>query len=296
MSDKALKIAVASGKGGTGKTTVTLGLASLYEHDVTLIDCDVEEPNVHLFTLKSKDRGINCQLKDPEWEISDFSVDIPSFNEELCNGCGICKSSCFFNAITIIGNSPLFFPELCHYCGACFNQCPRGAITVSKRTIGKIRKWKCGKTTFIDGQLNIGEAKSPPLIKHIKKGVNPNSLTFIDSPPGTSCPFVSAVNNADYVVLVSEPTPFGLNDLSLAVEALEKLNLKFGVIINKCDSKDNIITDYCLNKNIKLLGEIPLKKEIAEIYSQGKIPALELPELKNIYEKILRNIINEASK
>lgn len=169
MQDRALRIAVASGKGGTGKTTISLGLAASCDCEVTLIDCDVEEPNVHLFTLNSENNQSNLQNQENKCERACFSVDIPAFNETLCDGCGICKSACFFNAITIIGNTPLFFPELCHSCGSCFDQCPKNAITVVSKGIGETRKWKHGKINCIDGRLNIGEAKSPPLIKQIKK-------------------------------------------------------------------------------------------------------------------------------
>ncbi|HNY13068.1 MAG TPA: ATP-binding protein [Candidatus Wallbacteria bacterium] len=293
-----LKIVVASGKGGTGKTTVALNMALTFEGGLSFIDCDVEAPNAHLFfknceRYKNRGYGAGDDFFD---DIEKFHVAIPEFNGSLCNGCGKCKAVCKFNAITIMLGNPLFFPELCHSCEACFKVCPTGAIGVSKKYTGDIRRKKIDAINLTDGILNVSESKSPPLIKDIKKRFNKEGLTIIDAPPGTSCPVVAAVYGADYAVLVAEPTPFGLSDLKLAIETLRQLKVRFGVVINKFDGDFGGIKSYCEIENIDIIGIVPFNLKIAEIYSHGGFILDEMPETRDIFSNILKKAIGEAVK
>lgn len=262
-----MKIAVASGKGGTGKTTVAVNLALSIEN-VQFLDCDVEEPNASIF------------LKPDIKNTMRASVAIPEINEELCNFCGKCREVCEYNAIAVLPGkddkkgSVLFFPHLCHGCGACFLFCPQGAITETKREIGTIEKGYKGDLQFIQGRLDIGEAMSPPLIRQVKGYIDPGRTVIIDAPPGTSCPVIAAVKESDYCILVTEPTPFGLNDLVLAVEVLRKIKIPFGVVINRSDIGDGGVESYCEREKIDILIKIPFDRDIAVSYSKG-IPAVE---------------------
>lgn len=294
--DRPLKIAVASGKGGTGKTSVAVNMALASDRNISLLDCDVEAPNSHLFFQKDSDSE---DARHDEFfdSIEEFYVSIPEFNDNLCNGCGICKNTCKFNAITIILNKPLFFAELCHSCEACFKVCPVGAIAPAKKMIGKIRRKKINdKLSLTDGILNVSEAKSPPLIKKIVKTYAGNELCIIDAPPGTSCPVVAASYSADYAILITEPTPFGLSDLKLAVDTLRQLKIKFGVVINKYDGDFGEVKKYCEDEKIELLGIIPFDIKIAQIYSKGGIIVNELPFMRDLFSKILEKAISEAVK
>lgn len=274
-------IAVASGKGGTGKTTIALNLAAAIGSPVTLLDCDVEEPNVHLFL-------------GPSWEANEeFHVLNPSFDEERCSGCGECKRHCRFNAIAIFGGKPMLFPELCHSCGACVRACPSHAITEEQRAIGRIREGTSHGIRLIDGELNIGEAKSPPLIEGVRRRGDNETLAIIDAPPGTSCPVLAAVKDVDYLVLVTEPTPFGLNDLILAMEMAKALQRRYGVIINRSDIGNDQTLTYCQNQGIAILAQLPFDRDVARIYSQGKIPCHTLPHYRRIFEDIIARLNKE---
>ena len=264
-----MKIAIASGKGGTGKTTIATNLAYYLAHftdrNVTLLDCDVEEPNCHLFL-------------QPKWgNVYPVSVPVPEVDTSKCNGCGICSDLCQFSAIVCINNNTLTFPALCHGCGLCTRVCAPGAIKEVPREVGVVEMGTAYGINFVHGKLRIGEAMSPPLIKEVKKKLIPSGVTIIDSPPGTSCPVIEAIKGTDFVLLVTEPTPFGLNDLQLAVEMVREVGIPFAVIINRADVGDDRVKEYCAKEGILILMEIPEDREIAKTYSTGGIVLKEIP-------------------
>lgn len=280
-------ISVASGKGGTGKTTIAVNLALTLE-DAQLIDCDVEEPNAHIF--------IKPEIKEKRKAY----VPTPEVDNAKCNYCGRCREVCAYNAIVVLPPSEknkngrvLIFSHLCHNCGACSLFCPQGAIKEVDREIGTIEVGAKGNLQFVSGQLNIGETMSSPLIRQVKEYINSKSIVIIDAPPGTSCPVITAVKGSDFCVLVTEPTPFGLNDLTLAVEMLKKLEIPFGIVINRSDIGSNIIDKYCEEQGIPILMRIPFRKEIAFAYSEG-IPIIErFPEYKKIFYDLFKKIKDE---
>ncbi|KPK97903.1 MAG: (4Fe-4S)-binding protein [Omnitrophica WOR_2 bacterium SM23_72] len=278
-------ISVASGKGGTGKTTVAVNLA-LSLNNVQFLDCDVEEPNAQIF-LKPV---INEQKK--------AYIPVPKIDESKCSYCGKCAKVCVYNAIAVLPGqegkkgTTLVFAQLCHGCGACSALCPEKAIKEVNREIGIVERGDCGKIEFVHGKLNIGEAMSPPLIRQVKAYVNPKKTVIIDVPPGTSCPVVESVKGSDFCVLVTEPTPFGLNDLILAVEVLRKIKIPFGVVINRSDLGNNKTEEYCRQKDIPVLMRIPFKKEIAMAYSKGEPMVKAFPEYKKDFEELFNTIKN----
>ncbi|MBC8206862.1 MAG: ATP-binding protein [Kiritimatiellaeota bacterium] len=273
-----MKIVIASGKGGTGKTTVSVALAQAFDGPVCLIDADVEEPNSAFFMkpiIESK---------------RDVTVPVPQIDSEKCTACGVCSSLCVFNAIAVAGQSALVFPELCHSCGGCVRICPQNAITEQPSGIGEITRGQAAHITTLEGRLNIGSAMAPPLIRAVKKAAPEGMPVLIDAPPGTSCPMITAVTGADFVVLVTEPTPFGLNDLVLAVETVRKLGLPCGVIINRSDSGDDRVVRYCEEEKIRVLLQIPESRKIAEAYSRGDSLLTAKPELIHAFRKLLEEI------
>lgn len=272
-----MRIAVASGKGGTGKTTLALSLASSCGHDVRLLDCDVEEPNCHLFLR------VEAESKIP------VSSLIPALDKSKCIECGKCAKICAYNAIAFLGK-PMIFEELCHSCGGCVMICPTGALKEVQKEIGSLEFRKKGSINLVTGQLNVGHAMSPPLIRAVKKHISENTDTIIDCPPGTSCPMVTAVKGADYVIMVTEPTPFGLHDLKLAVESVRQLGLRFGVVINRSDSGNDDVKNFCRTNSIPLLLEIPDRREIAEAYSRGIPLADAMPEVKPMMQRLINDI------
>jgi len=277
-------ISVASGKGGTGKTTVAVSLAiSASAHgDVQLIDCDVEEPNSHIFLRPE------ITSQEPVGTL------IPEVDEGKCTGCGRCQEVCAFNAIVVLGKSVLTFQELCHGCGACAFFCPEDAITEVEREIGLIRSGNAGDIGFVDGILNVGEAMATPLIRAVKRRIDSSKLVIIDAPPGTSCPVIESVKGSSYSILVTEPTPFGLNDLVLAVEVLRKLDIPFGVVINRSDVGDDRVDRYCHEEGIPVLMRLPMDRRIAEAYSAG-LPIVEaIPEYRKAFSDLLFNIRSEV--
>ncbi len=272
-------VSIASGKGGTGKTTVALLLAAA-RPGVKVVDCDVEEPNCHLFLQpdKNDERQVN--------------VMVPSFDAALCDGCGRCTSACLFNALAVTGNKVLLFDELCHGCGGCILACPRGAITEASKTIGVARTGTAtqnGKgTRLIDGLLSIGAPAATPLIKAMKENLPTAGDVIVDCPPGTACSMVAAVAGSDYCLLVTEPTPFGLHDLALAAEVVKILGIPAVVVINKSDGGawDTKVADWCASENIPMLGRIPHSEEFASEYATGSIS----PAYRSIARDIWRGI------
>ena len=252
-----MRIAVLSGKGGTGKTTVSASLAASLEN-CQYIDCDVEEPNGALFL------NPDIQRRTP------VSVLVPAVDKEKCNGCGSCANACRFNAIAVVKGNVLIFPEICHHCGACLIACPQKAITEVEREIGVVES--DGKGRFMQGRLNIGEPVSIPIIHMLKKLQSNDVPVILDCSPGASCTVVQTIEGCDYCVLVTEPTPFGLHDLKIAVALVRKMFMPFGVVINKAMDEDQSIQEYCRQENIAVLMEIPFMREIAECYSNGLLP------------------------
>ncbi len=270
-------IVVASGKGGTGKTTVATSLAN-YIGDAQFIDCDVEEPNAHLF--------LKPEIKERET----VGLPVPVIDESRCTGCGVCEEVCEFNAIAVIKKKVLVFPELCHGCGACAYFCPEKAIREQDRIIGVVETGSADDISFIHGILNVGEPMSPPLIRKVKSRIDPNRKVIIDSPPGTSCPVVETVKGADFCLLVTEPTPFGLNDLVLAVEMVRTLGVPMGVVINSCNIGDNQVSAYCEREGVPVLMSLPWDRRIAEQYSAGRLVFQNLWEYREHFSKLWENI------
>jgi len=273
-----VKIAIGSGKGGTGKTTVAVALALASAEPTHYLDCDVEAPNGHIF------------LKPDLGDRQSVSLSVPSVNGDLCTGCGVCSRLCQFNAIISLKSTAMVFPELCHGCGACSLFCPTGAISQIGHEIGCVERGFAGSIEFSQGYLTVGRAMSPPVIRAVKQQTNGQGLTIIDCPPGTSCPFIAAAKDADAAILVTEPTPFGLHDLTLAVETVRQLGIPFGVIINRVHELDNTITSYCDAQGIPVLMHIPEQRYVAVAYSQGDSILTAAPELKSDFQHVLGKI------
>lgn len=278
-----MKISIASGKGGTGKTTVAVNLA-LSLPKSQYIDCDVEEPNGHIF--------LNPVIQSSYTA----SVLIPVIDETRCTLCGTCSKVCEYKSIAQMPHTILVFKELCHGCGACTYLCPNNAITEIKRGIGQVEIGYSGNVSFVHGKLNIGEAMSPPLIREVLRNQVDDGAIIIDSPPGTSCPMIDSIKQTDYVVLVTEPTLFGLNDLKIAVEVVDKLNLPFGLVINKADEDDRLIEDFCSQINIPVLMKIPFDQNIARAYSSGVAAVSYDSELKTMFLKLFEDILTHSKK
>ncbi len=279
-----MRIAIASGKGGTGKTTLSCGLAWAAsrkgEGPVTLVDCDVEEPNVNLF--------LEASLEAKE----EVTVLNPRVDKDACTGCGACGDICQFSAIVVVNGDPLVFPDMCHSCGGCALVCPVDAITEVERPIGVIEKGTKEKLRFLGGRLNVGEAKAPPLIHAVAEKAKDVEVVIFDAPPGTSCPVIETARESDFVILVTEPTPFGLHDLALAVEMIKALNIPFGVVINRSDAGDDRVDVYCRKENIPVLGRIPFSRAVAEAYAEGKV----IEKLEEMHGDILRDILDEVTR
>jgi len=275
-------ISIASGKGGTGKTTVAVNLAlSLSNVQVQLLDCDVEEPNSHIF--------LNPVIE----ETKPAQTLVPKVNYELCDYCGKCAPACEYNALVVLPEKEVMvFPELCHGCGLCSLVCPQEAISEEPREIGVIKKGRSGdgKIDLVYGLLNIGEVKATPLIDQVKAELNPAKTVIIDVPPGTACPVIAAVQSTDYCILVTEPTPFGLYDLKLAVEVLRVLKIPFGIVVNKAGIGDRKVYEYCAKEGIPILLEIPHDKRIARYYSEGVPFVREMPEWEERFAGMMKSI------
>ncbi len=277
---KEMKVAIASGKGGTGKTMLSTNLAALIakNDEVILTDLDVEEPNSRIF--------IQGEIQDKEIKYSY----VPEWNESTCSSCGKCQEVCNFNAIIKLADHLIIFPRLCHGCYACSELCPTGSLPMIPQRIGILNIYKKEKITFVESLLDIGQEQAVPLIAQTKEYIDDNFngdiLKLYDSPPGTSCPVIEAIKDSDFVILVTEPTPFGLHDLQLAVETVRKLNISFGVVVNRFGIGNSDVFQYCEKNNIPILAQIPNDRRIATHYSSGHLVYDKIPEVRQELLKI----------
>jgi MinD superfamily P-loop ATPase len=276
-------VTVASGKGGTGKTSVAVNMA-LSVGNIQLLDCDVEEPNAHI-------------LLHPEINKKELVyVSIPKIDRLLCDVCGECTKFCQFNAIFVSAENLLVFPELCHSCGGCTLVCPKKAITWEKYKIGALNFGVANGLSLVFGELDVSKPLAVPVIKAVKKQIKAATDAILDSPPGTSCPFVETVSGSDFCLLVTEPTPFGLHDLKITVEVLRKVAIPFGIVVNRAGIGDKKVYDYCREENIRVLLEIPYERRIAELYSKGVPFSLEMPEWVQKFQMMYNEIVRLAKK
>lgn len=276
-----MKIAIVSGKGGTGKTTVATNLANVVSKKsrIQLLDADVEEPNSHLFL-------------DIEYlEREEVKLLIPQVDNEKCTRCGKCAESCQFGAISVFNTGVLVFDNLCHGCGLCKMVCPSGAISEKEKTIGSIKLGKINDNfSFGTGLLNIGEPSGVRIIRKLKKSIDKSKTVIIDAPPGTSCPVVETLRGIDYAVLVTEATPFGLHDLKLAVDLVNEMGIPSGIIVNRASSDYTEVEEYANSNSIPVLEKIPFDRDIAVAYSNGKLFTDIKPEWKERFEKVYKEI------
>jgi MinD superfamily P-loop ATPase len=284
-----MRVAIASGKGGTGKTTVAVNLAYLLSgagQKVQYVDCDVEEPNGHIF------------LKPAIHTRTPVKVMVPVIDQEKCTFCGKCSTHCQFNALATLPNTVLIFPELCHGCGLCAGICTEGAISEGEREVGSIEKGVALENIrFVQGILNVGEAMARPLIQEVKKEYEQNHVQIIDAPPGTSCSLVKTIVDADVVVMVTEPTPFGLHDLKIAVSVAQKLDKPIGVVINRQNGEFPPLVTYLSKNRLPVLMALPEDREIARQYSMGNILLQTLPVYAELFMGLSVNIgrLSESS-
>lgn len=271
-------VSIASGKGGTGKTTVAVNMALSLEN-VQLLDCDVEEPNTHIL------------LQPAITSVTPIYKHVPQIMEGQCNYCKQCATFCTYHALFVAADTALVFPELCHSCGGCSLICPEQAITEIQYQVGTIQTAFAKGIELVYGELQVGEPMPIPLIKAVKQRVNPEKTVLIDAPPGTACPFVASVYPSDYCILVTEPTPFGLHDLQIAVKVLAQLDIPYGIIINRAGIGDQRVYNYCEDKNIPILLEIPYDSVIAHLYSQGIPFVTEMPEWRQQFQQVHRQIM-----
>jgi MinD superfamily P-loop ATPase len=273
-----MMVAVASGKGGTGKTTVAVNVAHCMGRDVALLDCDVEEPNAHVFI---KGSGKTERV---------VTLPVPEIDEARCDGCGECSRFCAFNAIVCFGDLPVVAAEMCHGCGGCTRVCPQKAIHEVDKRIGVVETSQAGAIRLVQGRLDVGVALAPPLIRAVKERASKDGLVILDAPPGTSCPVIATLRDADYVVLVTEPTPFGLHDLKLAVAIGRHMDLPLGVVINRSTIGDDRTRVYCGQERLPVLAEIPDDRRIAKALARGEILVEALPEYRYVFEKLSRSV------
>jgi MinD superfamily P-loop ATPase len=273
-----MTVAIASGKGGTGKTTVAVNLARVFGAPIQLFDCDVEEPNAHLFL-----KGV-LQSEDV------VTIPVPVVDEGRCDACGECSRFCEYHALVSFGTKPLFFAEMCHGCGGCTRVCPRQAISEQGRRIGVVETMQAGDITLYTGRLDVGVAMAPPLIRAVRSRRQDSLPAILDAPPGTSCPVIATLRGADVVVLVTEPTPFGLHDLKLAAGMVREIGIPFGVVVNRVGVGDDRVHVFCRKQDIPILLEIPDDRRIAEAYSRGELVVDALPEYRGHFLRLWEKI------
>ena len=280
-----MRIAVASGKGGTGKTTIATNLAYALggECDVTYVDCDVEEPNGHIFLRP---------VIDNRKEVNQL---IPVVDIKKCTLCGLCGKMCQYNAIAVLPKKVMVFDDLCHSCGGCSLVCADNAISEIPYTVGSVESGKSMGINFIQGKLDIGRIASPLVIRCTKEEITSDNLVILDAPPGTSCPVVESVKDTDYVLLVTEPTPFGLHDLKLTVSMIRQLQIPFGVVINRSDIGDKQTIEFCSTEGITIIEEIPDDDRIARLYSRGQLAVDEISEFRDRMVKIEQTVRRELN-
>lgn len=277
-----MKVAVASGKGGTGKTTVAVSLA-LVADGAQVLDCDVEEPNVHIF-LKPEIR-----LKER------VEIPMPLVDHEKCPLCGECSKVCRYGAIAVLKDKVAVFRELCHGCLACYYACPEGAISAGKREVGTVEVGTgLGGVEVVQGRLNVGEPRPPDVIRAVKRHARKDGLVILDAPPGVACPVVEVLRGADFCLLVTEPTPFGEHDLRLAVEVVRALGIPAGIVVNRSDLGGADIEGLARKEGLPILAEIPSSREVAEAYSRGEPPVEAVPWLKGVFERLLEKLLDSA--
>jgi MinD superfamily P-loop ATPase len=276
-------VAVASGKGGTGKTTVALALALAAGRELTLLDCDVEEPNCALF------------LAGEPVSTEPVGIPVPIVDGGACTACGVCGEACQFHGIVVLPTGALVFPSLCHGCGACVRLCPVGAIREGTRVLGELSSTRVDGITLVTGRLIVGEALAPPVVRAVRQRATGDGLVIIDAPPGTACTVMAALRGADVVVLVTEPTPFGLNDLTLAVEAVRLLGVPFGVVVNRADCGDRRVHDYCASESIPVLLEVADDRRIAEAYARGLPLVTAMPHMVPRFAALLGRLADLAA-
>lgn len=281
--DLGITIAVASGKGGTGKTTVATNLAASLQ-DVQVLDCDVEDPNCNLF--------FRLELE----KVDDVVNRVPRIDLDKCDFCGECSRFCQYNAIAVLPHDVLVFEELCRGCGGCVLVCPRAAITEKEKPIGRIEKGRNNSISFYRGILNVGEPMAEPVIHQLKKRIDNSKDAILDSPPGTSCPVIEVLRGSDFCLLVTEPTPFGLYDLKIAVEVARNLDIPHGVILNRYGIGDKRVDEYCEKEGIPILLRIPDSRRIARICSEGHLFVEEMPNWKEEFLKLFESIKRELGQ
>jgi MinD superfamily P-loop ATPase len=245
---------------------------------VLLLDCDVEEPNDALF------------LKGATVDQEAVTIRVPKVDESRCTGCGECGRFCQYHAIVSFGVQALVFPEMCHGCGGCARVCPRRAIREVKKRIGVVETVQAGDVTLVQGRIDVGVAMSPPVIRAVKAHLRGGAYAILDAPPGTSCPVIATLRGADFVLLVTEPTPFGLHDLKLAVDMVEQLAMPFAVVVNRMGIGDNRVHSFCLQHGIPILAEIPEDRRIAEACSRGLLIVDALPEYRGLFQNLIEKI------
>lgn len=276
-----MKFAVLSGKGGTGKTLVSVNLAAVAK-DSVYVDCDVEEPNGHLY------------FKPTEIETETVAIKIPIVDEDLCLGCRKCVDFCKFNALATIVNKLLVFDDICHSCGGCIMLCPSNALTEKDKVIGEIKTGISEEVKVISGILNTGEASGIPIIKDLmKKTANEKRMTLIDCPPGSACIVMESIQDADYCILVAEPTVFGLHNLQLVLQLVKLFNKPYGVVINKCMESENLIQTFCIENKIKVLSKIPFESDLGAINSDGEIAA-KSEKYNGLFSELLQAVVKEV--
>jgi MinD superfamily P-loop ATPase len=282
MEENRIKIAVLSGKGGTGKTLVSVNLAAAAKESL-YIDCDVEEPNGHLF------------FKPEHIETEIILIKIPVVDEKLCNGCRKCVEFCKFNALAYINNKLIVFDEVCHSCGGCVLFCPENALGEKEKAIGVVKRGVSENVTVITGILNTGEASGIPIIKEILNDTTlVKGITFVDCPPGSACIVMESIKNADYCILVSEPTLFGVHNLNMVYELVRLFKKPHGVVLNKCLEGENPAEKFCIEKNIKILGKIPFENVLGTLNSNALISVRENEKYRQLFSSMLQTVTEEV--